>query len=66
MQKEYDDFDDEKAKVPFTDYRKLEDEIDVYRTFISELDDILEEPKQDDIEKIKIHYNDFKEALRCL
>ncbi|MBO5138709.1 MAG: hypothetical protein J6B89_03605 [Bacilli bacterium] len=64
--REYDDFDDEKATVPFTDYRKLEEKNALYKTFISTIDEILEDPQPNDIEEIKIHYNDFKEELRSL
>ena len=61
----YEDRDSE-AKVPFEDYRRLEDKIEVYEKTIDEIEDILASDEYVSLEKvreIKNILNEMKEEL---
>lgn len=62
----YEDYED-KAKVPFEDYRKLEDQIKTYERAVDELEEILNDTKQyKTLEMIKLSKSileDLKEEL---
>lgn len=61
----YEDRDND-AKVPFDDYRKLEDKIEVYEKTIDEIEDILASDEYVSLEKvreIKNILNEMKEEL---
>ena len=61
----YEDRDND-AKVPFEDYRKLEDKIEVYEKTIDEIEDILASDEYVSLEKvreIKNILNEMKEEL---
>ena len=61
----YEDRDND-AKVPFEDYRRLEDKIEVYEKTIDEIEDILASDEYVSLEKvreIKNILNEMKEEL---
>ena len=61
----YEDRDND-AKVPFEDYRKLEDKLEVYEKAIDEIEDILASNEYVSLEKvreIKNILNEMKEEL---
>lgn len=62
----YEDYED-KAKVPFEDYRKLEDQIKAYEKAVDELEELLNDTKQyKTLEMVKLSkaiLEDLKEEL---
>lgn len=66
----YGDYCENNAKVPFEDYRELEDKIEIYENSTNELEDILEDTEQygplEKIKLIKSIIEDLKNELeRC-
>lgn len=61
----YEDRDND-ATVPFEDYRKLEDKIEVYEKTIDEIEDILASDEYVSLEKVREIYEILKEMKEQL
>lgn len=63
----YEDYEERKAKVPFEDYLKLEDQIEAYKKAVNDLREILIEMNEyEALEKIELSktiLEDLKEEL---
>lgn len=67
--KDYDDYladMEEKAKVPFEDYRELEEKLKKYEMFVEDIEGVFENPRNSkyDLQCIQALLEDLKGALK--